>query len=455
MREDYIESGGVKEVSKTRWFSAIFRTLSFPKKIFQYSQIVVSAFRFLASLKNDLKGVEIVAVYASRTFGHDLQCYDVTSRMFFPRKVLYILIPNQKENRFLAEAFHHNINLRRWNVDPIYAENAASILKFLLYFREVKKPVWPSTYVIDPRCLMKQLCVDEGVRVFDPSFRDEEGLAFLRRMPVSGLRFLINNEVGQRPRLPSKLRNLCRDAILSVYPEFYDRKLAVVVLRQKGINGPGLNGQLRRAGPHENYFEAIQSLVSKGYWVVGTGDTRDEWFSHIKGYLDLSCTATVLDPDLLNIFLLTECNLLIGQASGPHPLVTSSGGDVALVEVMPYVNLPLGSKDVVLFKNVFYGGKETNVARVFQTDPASAFASLDLIPGYEVEHNSSDQITDAVNDIIARTEGTYQTDKDSEINELAELLRKVAPESSQNRYYDCRPTKGQLLSMKRDLSGLC
>ena len=63
------------------------------------------------------------------------------------------------------------------------------------------------------------------------------------------------------------------------------------------------------------------------------------------------------DKDLLNLYMLTQCSLLISQQSGAHILSNSVGVPVIICDAYPLYLGTFNSDDIVLFKKITFNEK--------------------------------------------------------------------------------------------------
>ena len=165
MLKNYIEKGGYKFKKKESFFFKIFFSFkTYLKKI----KIIIMSIKFLIKNKNPILENEFIAVYASRSFGHDIHFIELVSRLYFPRKISFIIIPNERINNFLLEAYSHNISFFKFSVDPVLSEWTARLIKLMFFYFEIKHTSWPKNYIVDPRHLTQILNIDEDLHTFEP-----------------------------------------------------------------------------------------------------------------------------------------------------------------------------------------------------------------------------------------------------------------------------------------------
>ena len=448
MRADYKEAGGRKNFAAQDKPNMLRKSFARLHCIFRIFHSIVCALNYIFLNRKEIFAYKFIAVSAGRTFGHDLQFFDVTARLYHPRKIAWIYVCGETHNAALLRAFERNITFFKLTGHHEHADWIANVIKAILSFAELKRARWPTHYIIDPRHLMQTLSVWEGNYTFAPQNAEkiEAGLSFLNRVPLSIYRFLILNGIGSPPKVPEELVTKCKEKITSKYPEFFEKPLVTLILRGKGYLGIGLNGPFRMSGPQENYREAVQFLGQNGFHIAGTGDTKIDLFKDIEGFFDLDCCG--LDTELLNIFLILNCALGIGQNSGPHPLISSAGGAYLTTDAMPLAHAPLGVADIVLHKRIKLFGSTKSIAEIYRSYPHCVFSKMTFEPGLEVIDNTSTEILWATMEMVQRMNGK----KDSaETIKLNERLRRLAPEGSMLKYYEARPPLFILEEMRIEL----
>ena len=443
MLQNYIESGGKKEHTHIPIYR---RIINYFVVVFIKLLLSIKTIYFLNKQKKHILKNQFIAIYAGRTFGHDLQFFDIVSRYYYPRKVTFIYIPNEKYNPYLLECFNRNLDFIIYDLKGKLHYWVANFLKILIFYYEVRSASWPKHFIIDPRHIVQTLSLSEGEYSFKPFKKDEESLTSLKYVPLSQYQHLIYNHIGKKPGFSDELQKHCEEKIAKKYPSFFDKPFVSLVIRRKGYAGDGANGKFRMGGPHENYIDAVKYLTANGYNVVGTGDTLHKPFSNIVGYFNFE--ETDLDKDCANIFCLLNCHFLIGQFSGPFPLVNSAGGHVLITDGMALANAPLGPKDLTLYKNVYIDKKYTNIAQICKTNPALLFPNILKHKNIEIKFNTPEQILKAVKEMVARLNGE---EDDKRTIGLAQKLRDLAPKTTLLAHYDARPPKFILEEMAEDL----
>lgn len=447
MRFDYLNTGGqakTVDVKQTGLSKFITRITIFYLKSVLFFKILFDVLR----LRKELQNYKYVYVSASKTFGLNLQFFDIISRLHYPEKVLWIFLPYELENKYLYQLFSHNMTFRVRYFDKRLIEFSASLYRLFLALLNVSNKSWPDYFVGDPRGMVRCCATDEVREMLEN--RDEKDYLYGFKTPLGQYRFLLNNKIGQPPRLRETVLEEIRQKITQKHPDFFSRKLICLVLREKGKNNYGMNGSIRAAGEISNYVSSVKYLSDKGYTVVGTGDTRHEFFKDIENYFALDDCG--LDPDLVNIFAITNCCLFIGQNSGPFPLVTSAGGQFVSLDSAPFSYAPMGKKDIVLYKKLTYKGEEYSPVRVFREKPHLAFLAIDQDTDAVFSPNTEDEILETIREAVDILEGQKVLGPEEE--ETVRKWRDIAPKTSQFRYSSSRPASIHLRNYGQQLKDL-
>ena len=102
------------------------------------------------------------------------------------------------------------------------------------------------------------------------------------------------------------------------------------------------------------------------------------------------------DKDLLNLYLLTQCSLLISQQSGAHILANSVGIPVILCEAYPFYLGTFKSNDVILFKKIIYKEKYLSLNDIIINHSDLIYGKIPDNSEYQIEFNTEEEILNAV-----------------------------------------------------------
>ncbi len=432
MLKNYIEKGGNK---KKKNETLIIKITMYLMTLSVKFKIIIKTLLFIYKNKKSILKNKFIVIYASRTFGHDLHFMEVVSRLYYPRNLSFIYVPNEKINKFLLEAYSHNLKFFLFNVNPKLNEWTARFLKLIFFYFEVKYITWPRNYIVDPRHLIQVLSVDEGLYNFAPEENKTSTMyKFCTKTPLGQLRYLIRNNIGKSPSLPKNIKDDCINKIKKKWPNFFDKPMVALVLRRKGHLGMGMNGRLRMAGPHENYTKSVKYLIKEGFNVVGTGDTLHEKFNMLTGYFDLT-EAGILE-DCANIFILSNSEIYIGQNSGPYPMVNSTGGRSLITDAQPLAHAPIGDNDLVLYKDVIVKGVKKEISEIFLKRPELCFDQITFENDVKVIDNTASEILLSVKEMV----NLYKGGKTSaRVLNLSTKLKDIAPKNGLLAHFKSRP----------------
>jgi putative glycosyltransferase (TIGR04372 family) len=397
-------------------------------------------------------GNGLICLFWAPSFGHTVSGIDFTSRLFYPNRIALIYLPSRRTNSYLAHCFEHNVDPFVYSsiIPPrstICDRPRATVLRVLLHLvLSIKGRTDPwasasaltSPQLIDPWASYKalglannQLLVGrEGPDVLDPT---PDWTGYIR---------LLREQIGERPRLPQHMADTVRAAIVALEPAFFERPFAVLLLRGKG-RGEVFDTAFRDAGPHENYLPAVELLTARGYHVAPQGETAPETFSHVPGFFDLRACAC--PPELLNLFLLSEASLFIGQQSGPMVLASSCRIPVVLCDALPHRLGTFLDDDLVLFKTLRDAeGRALSLDEIYLDRSELAFGCGFAAGGVVIGPNTPDQIVDAVRERLDLIEG--RIDPTAEEEELCGRFRSLLSPRMMIAYQGTRPP----LAMLRD-----
>lgn len=394
--------------------------------------------------KNDL-----LYVFWHWSFGHTISGIDYASRLYYPNRISLIYIPHSGSNPYLPFCFEHNMDVFVYK--SIIPSGRGHIGNWIKYFC-LRLPLFLLSalsssgkfYVLDMWGVYKTLSLTKN----GLQSGDEKNGRVRKGSDLTGYLRLLTNKIGENPKLPQKFDKQCREAVTKIYPDFFKKPFVALLLREKG-NEEDFETIVRCSGPQENYAPAVRFLIGEGYHVVGTGETKQEKFNNMPGYFNLE---NVNAPkQLLNVFLLMNCALFIGQQSGPFILPDSCCIPVLLTDAFPYHLGTFNSKDIILFKHfVEKTGNLLSFVDVFREHK-------DLALGYHfkqkqitVEPNSPEEILEAVKEAVSAIDTDITEEKQMLYRKYYNLLYpEMAIYYFKNPppFYMLHKYKGQLLSI--------
>lgn len=177
------------------------------------------------------------------------------------------------------------------------------------------------------------------------------------------------------------------------------------------------------------YFQAIKGITAAGGWVIRLGDPIS--------MTPLPAMDNVIDyahskfkSDWMDIFLCSQCRFLIGTASGVYTVSLAFGVPSVLTNFMaPYNMFALTSQDIFLPKLCVYKDKKRKLTFKELVSPPVGVASHkydDL--GIEAIENTPEEIKGAVEEMMARLDGTLEYTKEDEYlqNEFKSVVKNCA-----------------------------
>ena len=427
-------------------------------EFFPYAYSIISAFGNQLDMPalNILNGNrhilanKIIFPFTHHSFGHPIIAIDWASRTFFPNKLCFVIIPSINDNEFMPTCFSHNVIVARINLEQEHRNraNEVSIYKSLHYVL----------------MLYASFCASRGIHVRIVVYDEAE---YMESMPVlcrmsdhsndlvyrpnsaTGYSRLIKNKVGHPARLPMEYVELCRSRISGVYPEFFNRPLICMLLRKKGA--PHVFSDFSRsAGSSEGYARLIQFLIASGYHVAGTGETDNDSFKNIPGYYDLRHID--LNPKLINVFLLTNSVLFIGQQSGPFVLASAAEIPCLITDALPHRVGTFGKRDINLYKDIYLKDRDTplSLVEIYRTHLDIACGADIRDSGASVVNNSTEQLLDAAREALDMLKDPTSLSQ-MRADGLAERLRAIMPYHLPVRVHASRPPASVLESLLPEL----
>lgn len=385
-----------------------------PLAIFTTCRII---FFLLKNRKAILKNRILYPFYCS-SFGHNIISFELLTRFTYPHKASVIYTPWKRYNPHLSKLYSESIDLFYFNAPHSVQDFTWNMMRLGLTCISFssRTPYKPVVYEYEGFCNL--------LSFGEKDIAGHEELGYLYEIRnTRGFSTLIKNQWGRAPQLPEDELQKCKRAIKAKYPDFFEKPLVTMLLRKKGADGLKLSDTQRCPLDMSDYIPAVQYFSNNGFHIAGTGETDDKLFSNITGYSDLS--EIEVDSKLLNIFLLTECDLFFGQQSGPYYLPNSRGIQCVLTNCMPYRMGSLGEKDLNLYKKVMIKGEEVSVVEMYKNH-------IDLVRGYHFAEkevilidNKAEEILETVKESVEIFKGKYTPNK---ILELDQKLKSVMPE---------------------------
>ncbi len=325
------------------------------------------------------------------SFGHQVLSYDWMSRHFHPEKISLIFIPHPRNNLHLTDCFNHSFNA--FTLRSTFFTNSHRN-------GEIAKKIFKN--------VLKIICIfKKDVTIYDdiPQIYESLSKNYTKKFKVFsyeknamvphinniGYYDLLNNNVGKSPKLSKKIRDYVEKKILIQYPKFLEKKFVFLLLRSNRSNEHF--DFHRRNGSLDNYFKAVKYLCSSNYVVIAQ-DNKFKYFDNLDHSLNFSKIRC--DQDLLNLYLLTQCSLLVTQQSGAHILANSIGVPVIICDAYPLYLGTFNSNDVILFKKITFNNKILSLDEIILRHSDIIYGKIFNDSEYKIQFNSEDEILNAV-----------------------------------------------------------
>jgi putative glycosyltransferase (TIGR04372 family) len=372
---------------------------------------------------------KLIFPFYHHSFGHNIVGLDCISRLFYPEKLSLILVYHSNINLSLTSCFDSSYDVFYFK----YIINFKSIsISSSIRYKVLKSYInLISIFKIDYQ-IINSFTKFYGVMSKIPTrcvAGDEFNDKAIPYINLSGYGSLIENNIGLKPRLPKNDLQLCINVIINEYPLFFSKPFVTLLLRSKGINANDISNSFRDTN-QDNYLKSIEYITSIGYNIVATGDTDSSIFNHIDGFYDF--TSLNISKNLLNVFLITECQSFIGQQSGPYLLANSSGKNCLLIDSWPYRLCSFLKGDINLYKNISIDGKEIiSMKNLFLNHQ-------DLCLGYGYKRKNAKVIDNSEDEILQSCIEFFSKNKFEEESKLKELIA-IVPEYMPFKYAPSRP----------------
>ena len=334
-----------------------------------------------AILKN-----RILFPFSCVSFGHNILQLELLTRYTYPHRASILYTPGKLYNPYLPMLYHRSVDIFYFHAPHDMGNFVWRVMRVALTCMTFFRMDTEKAVVYD----YEGLCNLFSFGLKDIAGHEEfEKLYEIRN--TRGFYHALTQNIGLKPQLPDDAIHKCRSSILRTYPNFFEKPVATLLLRMKGVEGIKLLDRERCANDMDTYVPAIEYLASEGFHIVGTGETDNAVFSKISGYYDFS--KVDLDYKLLNMFLLTECDLFVGQQSGPYYLLNSKGVPCILTNCLPYRMGSLGQADINLYKKIKINGHELSPVDLYKDH-------IDLVRGYHFGQKNAEIIDNTAEELL-------------------------------------------------------
>jgi putative glycosyltransferase (TIGR04372 family) len=194
----------------------------------------------------------------------------------------------------------------------------------------------------------------------------------------------------------------------------------------------------------DTYLLAIQTIVSRGGWVIRLGDPSMKPLPKIPQVIDYPHTK--FKSDWMDVFLCAKCHFFVGTNSGLCAVATNFGVPVILTNLPHLGYLPWFG---IWIPKLYWYEKEKCYIN-FSERLIPPLGYIDLIRmlssiGIQVVDNTPEEINDIVIEMLELLDGTIKyTEEDKKLQQQFEgLVKKYAG-------YDCNSRMGRAFSKKYD-----
>jgi len=357
-----------------------------------------------------------------QSFGHAILGLDMGARTWHPVRtsLIYLVDANSnRKNEFLPCCFEKSfichiitLNGTRGSIEARY-RGLRTVLRLLTWLRRDSQLCEHAPLMNRTDLYLKKS--ESTVRYFNHSTGQKE----LYHDP--GYFELLHSGKGVRPKLSKEILEQFHNHDMLQKARFFERPFITLLLRNRGAEDKSYYNQIRCSGPQENYRDAVMHFTQSGFHVVGTGETNHAVFKDIKGYFSIDDLG--LHPELVNLFALTECQLFVGQHSGPFYLSSSCGIPVLLCDVMPYWQAAVRRDDLLVYKRVYakHGGYLSPM-EVFEHHSDFAYGNPNAGEGYEVQDSLPEEILAGAKEMVHRLRRDQVMEENIRVKEYRFML---------------------------------
>ncbi len=201
-------------------------------------------------------------------------------------------------------------------------------------------------------------------------------------------------------------------------------------VRGAGWRDKGSEVHHARNADIQTYFTAIKSITDAGGWVIRLGDpismTPLPAMDRVIDYAHSD-----LKSDWMDIFLSSQCRFFIGTASGVCTVAIAFGIPCVMTNITPSYNMfAFTSQDIVLIKLCKFKTEDRYLTfQELVAPPAGIAFNAYQDMGLEVVDNTPDEIKGAVDEMLARCDGTleYSPEDESLQMDFKSVVKDCAP----------------------------
>jgi putative glycosyltransferase (TIGR04372 family) len=321
-----------------------------------------------------------------------VQSYDWISRYYDSDKISLIHIPHPRNNNYLQYCFEDRFDAFAFTskfflMSHKVGEISHKIAKFFLYMiKIIKKEI---IFMYDHNLVYQSFSSKKNKKF---KIYDVETKSMSETSNYIDYYNILQNTKSLNPHLSKNIKNQIEKEIIKIYPNFLKKKFAFILLRKNRTNE--YYDKNRCHGPVENYIKSINWLGKNDYNVVLSIDEKYLDIINLGHTFDFS--KIKINSNLLNLYLITQCNLFISQHSGAYLLANSFDIPVVLCESYPFFIGTYNPNDVILFKNVIHDKRKLNISEIINEHTDLIYGAKLDTDKYILTNNTEDEILNAI-----------------------------------------------------------
>jgi putative glycosyltransferase (TIGR04372 family) len=292
-------------------------------KIIKVIILVPELLFFFLHHKSKFKN-HIVLICCQSSFGWNFVFIDWFVRFYANHESkIVIKFPSKRSNKYLPEIFDSKFLM----YDPKFSllksnyENNRIKARLLELFLLLYSSYSQKTQLINAENnLFNTLKIKGETKFYDYSLNEISNY-----QNFSGYNLILDKKIGKSPSFSKKTSNVIRDKIKNIYPDFFDKPLATFILRNKAKTQDFEFYNVTRDADNPSDYKKGLKYLSKSHNLVCTGETDPDSFKTLDNFYDPNILEKYIDKDKLNLFLLMNADVFIGQHSGPHGIASSVG----------------------------------------------------------------------------------------------------------------------------------
>jgi putative glycosyltransferase (TIGR04372 family) len=176
--------------------------------------------------------------------------------------------------------------------------------------------------------------------------------------------------------------------------------------------------QIPRHASIENYIEAVKLITDKGGWVVRLGDSSMVPLPKMNKVVDYALTS--YKSEIMDLYLLSECNFFLGCNSGPPAVAFMFNKPYILANLAEWsLALPLKRNSLAITKHIFSRSRNRFLSiKEILSEPFSIQSFCDKVgDDFILVENTPQEIRDVVDDFFTQSSSGDYSDLQKSFNE--------------------------------------